>query len=61
MSPVRSRGRAASVERPKPPFLSRSQVLVVLRQESARSGNVVTQRAFLEAIKKVQELEYVDG
>lgn len=54
-------GRPRTVEKPKPPFLSRSQVLVVLRQQSARSGNVVTQRAFLEAIKQIQELEYVDG
>lgn len=47
------------VSRPKPPYVSLVEVLVVLRKEAGKTGAIVTQRAFLEAIKAVQNLEQV--
>jgi len=45
----------------KPPFVSKAKVLLILREESGRIGNTQLQRAFLAAIKWVQDLGEVLG
>lgn len=59
MSPIR-RGRQPAAEPQKPPFVSKAKVLLLIRQASAKTGNTMLQRSYLEVIKAVQDLPEVE-